>query len=100
MARWGWSRFAALAVFVLWFLMMMLIWLYLLGLARVVTGHFTGVEIALTLVIGAASVVGSAAALRVSDSSRWPARLAAFVAAALVQIACVWLSMQPTFATR
>ena len=96
----AWTSFAAIAVFAFWLAIMSLIWLYLLGLARIVTGHFTRVEIALTLVIGGASAAGVVAALRVREPSSWPARGAAFVVAAALQVGATWLSVQPAFATR
>src|SRR5262245_52885072 len=59
-----WSRFAAMAVFAFWLLIMLLIWLYLLGLANVISGRFAPVEVALTVVIGLACVAGLAALVR------------------------------------
>src|SRR5262245_59267230 len=56
--RRAWVSSAAMAVFAFWLLIMSLIWLYLLGIARIVTGTFTPVEAGLTLVIGTASLVG------------------------------------------
>ena len=47
-----------------WLFIMLLIWLYLLGIARVVTGHFTPAEVSLTVVIGLACVVGLGASAR------------------------------------
>ena len=94
------ARFAALAIFVFWLSMMVLIWLFLLGIARVVTGHFTPVEIALTIVIGLASAIGIVAATRADGTSRWPARIAAFVAGAACQVGATWLSIQPMLANR
>jgi hypothetical protein len=96
----AWTSFAALAVFVSWLAMMSLIWLYLLGLARIVTGHFTRIEIALTLVIGGASAAGIVAALRARAPSSWPLRCAAFLVAMALQVGVTWLSVQPAFATR
>src|SRR6266851_4721687 len=52
--RTSWGRPAAVGAFSLWFLIMFLIWLFLLGLARIVTGHYTPAEIALTIVIAVA----------------------------------------------
>jgi hypothetical protein len=99
-ARVGWARFAATAVLLFWLGIMALIWLYLAGIARIASGHFTGVEVALTVVIGFASAAGIVAVFRASDSSRWPARLAAFATAAALQVGAMWLSLQPMFATR
>jgi len=95
-----WSSYAALAVFAFWLAIMSLIWMYLLGIARIVTGHFSRVEIALTLAIGGAAATGIVAALRVREPSSWPARGAAFVVAAALQVGATWLSVQPAFATR
>ena len=95
-----WARFAALAVFAFWLFVMTLIWLFLLGIAQVITGHFTSVEVALTVVIGLSAAIGMVAAFRTQGSSRWPARIAAFLAGAVAQIGAMWLSLQPMFATR
>lgn len=100
LARTPWVRFAAAAVFLVWLLIMSLIWLYLLGIARVVTGHFTSTEVVLTVVIGVACAAGLVAGSRARDPSGWPVRFAAFLAAAAVQVAAVWLSVQPGFANR
>ncbi|HSF25488.1 MAG TPA: hypothetical protein VLE20_14780 [Blastocatellia bacterium] len=53
-----WSKFAVIPILAFWLFIMLLIWLYLLGIARVVTGHFTPAEVSLTVVIGLACVVG------------------------------------------
>jgi hypothetical protein len=37
---------------------MVLIWLFLLGWAHVISGHFSPVEIAMTLIVGVASAIG------------------------------------------
>src|SRR5262245_8275489 len=64
-----WAPFAALAIFVFWLGIMSLIWLYLLGLARIVTGTFSGVETLLTLVIGGAGLLGIVAVIRGREPS-------------------------------
>jgi len=58
------AKWAALPCFVFWLAVMIAIWLYLLGWARIVNGRFLPTEIAMTLVIGAASLVGIAACVR------------------------------------
>ena len=100
LARRPGARSAAKAVFVFWLAIMALIWLFLLGIARVVTGRFSSVEVALTIVIGVAAVVGLAAAIRTRCTLRWPARLAVFVAATALQCGAMWLSLQPMFERR
>ena len=39
-------------LFVFWFVIMLLIWLYLLGIAKIISGHFTSAEILCTVAIG------------------------------------------------
>src|SRR5207302_4056241 len=41
----GWI---ALPFFLFWLVLMVIIWLYLLGIARIINGHFSAVEIAMT----------------------------------------------------
>src|SRR5438309_7740345 len=52
------AKWAALPCFVFWLGIMLLIWLFLLGWARILTGHYSPIEVAMTLVIGAATVTG------------------------------------------
>jgi len=48
--------FAALPIFALWLLLMVLIWLYLAGVQTFFTDSFSSVEILLTVIIGLSSV--------------------------------------------
>ena len=50
---------------------MVAIWFYLLGRARIVTGHFTIIEIAMTVVVGMASAFGIVQALRIRSGVKW-----------------------------
>jgi hypothetical protein len=52
------ARWVALPLFVFWLVLMSLIWLYLLGWANVIHGHFSRIEIAMTLIVGVSSLVG------------------------------------------
>jgi len=97
-----WGRLAALPIFCFWLFIMLLIWLYLLGLASVITGDFTVAEIVLTIAIGVACVVGLRASARSSSSTRsglWSG-VAAFLVFGALQIGAMWLSLQPALATR
>ena len=96
----AWTPAAAMAIFAFWLVIMTLIWLFLLRIARIVSGTFTPVEVVLTIVIGAASALGLVAAARARPRPRWPVRVVAFLAAALLQFGAVLLSIQPSFATR
>jgi hypothetical protein len=89
---------AALPVFVIWLAIMTLIWLYVLGLARVVSGRFTTAEIALTIVIGIGCASGIAACgtlVRLERAWRQVAVAALFAA---LQIAAIWASILPAVA--
>lgn len=90
-----WAPYAALAICGFWLLIMGLIWLYLLGLARVVTGTFTPSEIVLTIAIGAASLLGIAVVLLDRPRVTLASGVLGFVCFALLQIAAVWVSVQP-----
>lgn len=52
------AKWAALPCLVFWLAVMILIWLFLCGWSRVVTGHFSAPEIVMTAVIGIASMLG------------------------------------------
>jgi hypothetical protein len=71
------ARWCALPCLFFWFGIVVLIWLFLLGWAHVVNGHFSPVEIAMTLIIGAASAIGLGLCLR---GARWSARAVALIA--------------------
>lgn len=93
----GWT---ALPLFLFWLVLMSLIWLFLLGVARVVTGTFSPLEIAMTVLVGAASLVGIGGSLRLK--SGLTARRAAmlFVVFAAIQFACFRISLLPSIAHR
>src|SRR5579863_2371727 len=58
------AKWSALPCLIFWLAIMVFIWLFLLGWARIVSGHFSGVEVAMTVVIGIACVSGLGVTLR------------------------------------
>ena len=94
------ARWIALPFFLFWLGIMVLIWLFLLGWARIVSGHFSPTEIAMTIVIGIASVVGMAAAARAKVHARPVAAVGAFVAGAVMQFVAFRISLLPAIARR
>ena len=96
----AWSRFAAMPLFAFWLFIMTLIWLFLLGLSNVGSGHYTPAEVGLTVVIGLACVVGLGAAVRQPTRSPWWAGVLAFLVSGAFQVGAMWLSLQPTIASR
>jgi hypothetical protein len=95
-----WGVSAAAPLFAFWLLVMGAIWLFLLGVARIVTGTFTTVEVGLTIIIGVASVLGLAAAYRRGSTIPLVPRLGTIAVFAALQFAAMWLSVQPFVARR
>lgn len=93
----GWI---ALPSFLFWLALMVIVWLYLLGMVHIISGHFSPVEIAMTIIVGAASLMGTVMFARLK-SFLSPAKAAtAFVAMALLQLACFRISFLPAIARR
>ncbi len=93
----GWI---ALPFFLCWLALMAIIWLYLLGIARIITGHFSAVEIAMTIIVGAACLTGIVV-FAGFKSLLSPAKAAtAFVVMAVLQLVCLRISFLPAIANR
>jgi hypothetical protein len=95
----AWAVSAAAPLFAFWFLIMGAIWLFLLGMARIVTGTYTPAEITLSIIIGFAALIGLIAAYRRGSPGPLVAQLGTTVAFAVLQWTALWLSTQ-SFATR
>jgi hypothetical protein len=98
--RSAWGVSAATPLFTFWFLIMGAIWLFLLGVARIVSGTFTAAEVILTVIIGAASLLGLGAASRRGTTLKVLPRLGIIAAFAVLQFAAMWRSTQPFVAGR
>jgi hypothetical protein len=94
----GRASWAAVPIFAFWLAIMVLIWLFLLGIARVVTGTYSPAEIALTIVIGVASAIGLVQAVRAPTSSRVPLSALLFVAFGALQVVAMWCSLNGPWA--
>jgi hypothetical protein len=86
------SHWHALPIFVSWFIIMSLIWLYLLGISDIVTGHFTPTEVAMTIVIGIACLYGIWEAIAVRSATPAAMNVLVFIAFAGMQVLALWLS--------
>ncbi len=94
------TSWVGLPLFLFWLLLMAVIWAYLLGISHLLSGHFSAIEIAMTIVVGAASLIGVASCIRFR-SSLSPARKAGFfVLLAAIQWICFRLSFLPAVAHR
>jgi len=98
--RSSWSKWAALPCFAFWFLLMTAIWLFLLGWARIVSGTFSATEIAMTIIVGLASLVGIVRALGMRTGVRPSLAAATVLVLTVLQIAALRVSLLPTIAHR
>ena len=87
-----WSNWVALPLFMFWLAVMAFIWLFLLGIARVVSGHFTPTEIAMTIIIGILCMLGILGALRSQSRATNFAKIFLFLAFAGFQLLAIWMS--------
>jgi hypothetical protein len=94
------AKWAALPCMIFWLAIMVFIWLFLLGWARIVSGRFSPTEIAMTIVIGIAAIVGMTACARWRTSTRWSAAAVTFVLFAALQVLALRLSLFPYIAQR
>ena len=95
-----WSKWAALPCFAFWLLLMAAIWLYLLGWARLVTGHFSPTEIAMTMIVGIASLTGIVAGFFTRSGVLGLRAAAVVVPVAVLQVTALRLSLLPAIAHR
>jgi hypothetical protein len=93
----GW---VGLPLFLFWLLLMALIWLYLLGVSGILSGHFSILEIAMTIVVGTASLVGTAMCVRFKSSLSAASVVMLFVVVAAIQWVCFRASFLPAIAHR
>jgi hypothetical protein len=92
------ARWAAVPVFAFWLFVMAMIWLFLLGIARIARGHYSPTEIAMTLVVGLACLVGLAASLRASGRTSWPSAVGVLALTAALQVGAMAISFRPPIA--
>ncbi len=93
-AKRDWVSLAAAALFAFWLLVVTLIWLYLLGIAQVITGDFSPIEIALTVLIGIACAVGLTLLPAALRKARLWIGLPVFAMTFAAQFAVLWASYE------
>ena len=92
------TRWAAVPVFAFWVFVMVMIWLFLLGIARIARGHYSPTEVAMTFVAGLACLVGLWAAVRSAGRTSWPAALGVLALVAGLQVGAMAISFRPPIA--
>lgn len=94
------AKWAALPCLIFWLTIMMFIWLFLLGWARIVTGHFFPTEVAMTLVVGVASLAGIIVCIRWRTAVRPLAATGMFLLFVALQLVSMRVSLIPYIASR
>lgn len=94
------GAYAALPIFFFWTLIVVLIWLFLLGLSRIANGHYTTAEIISTIVMAASCVFGAVRAVPIGRPFPIGWRIAMFIGFAVLQFAAMWISLTPSIANR
>jgi hypothetical protein len=74
---------------------MTLVWLFLLGWTRMIEGTFTAIEIAMTIVVGAASVIGLATVFRSRTTISWARGIGLALLFAVLQVVALRISFLP-----
>jgi hypothetical protein len=95
--RSDWAGYLAIPLFLFWFLIMLAIWLFLLGVSRIVSGHYTPIEVALTVVMAVACLAGVMPAVRILPAGRRVQGVALSVAFAILQYGALWFTYLPFF---
>ena len=77
---------------------MSLIWLFLLGWAHVVSGTFSPIEVAMTLVVGASSILGLVTGVRTRSGTSAVRATVVFVLTLAVQVLALKVRLLPGIA--
>lgn len=93
----GWI---ALPLFLFWLGIMNMIWLYLLGVSGMISGHFSPLETAMTIVVAAASVIVIVIFLRFKSGLSAVKAVSLLIVSAALQFACFRTSFLPSIAHR
>ena len=92
MRRPDWGAYAAVPIFLFWLFIVVLIWLFLLGISRLANGQYTAIEIVCTMFMAAFAAVGVGASPRLGMKLRMGGRIATVVVFAMLQVAAMWAS--------
>jgi hypothetical protein len=95
-----WGAYAALPIFLFWTVIVVLIWLFLLGLSRIASGHYTPIEVTATFLMVAFSVAGVVTCVQLGKALRAAERVFMFLLFAALQLAAMWVSFLGPIANR
>jgi hypothetical protein len=94
------TAWMVLPLFLFWFLLMTVIWAYLLGFSHLINGHFSGVEIAMTVIVGVAAAIGITSCARFRSSLSPLVAAVLFIGMGAIQLVCFRVSFLPAIAHR
>jgi hypothetical protein len=94
------SKWVTVPLFLFWLTVMSFIWLFLLGWAQIVHGTFSPTEIAMTLIVGAASVVGLISCCRIKTTTSAVIAVLLYLFFSGLQLLTFRLSLLPAIAHR
>ena len=94
------AKWAALPCMIFWLVIMIFIWLFLLGLPSPFSGTFNPTEIAMTLAVGIAAVVGIAVCFRWRTPVSSSVAAGVFLLFTTLQVAAMAISLRPYIARR
>ena len=83
-----------------WLAVMVLIWLFLLGISQIADGRYTAVEVALTILIGGLCSLGIVRAVGEGRSGGWPRALLLVAASWAIQVGVMAVSFLDPVAGR
>lgn len=95
-----WGAYAVLPIFIFWAFIVVLIWLFLLGLSRIANGHYTPIEVVSTFVMIGCSLVGVATSIQLGRPVPVMKRLSMFLLFAVMQLIVMWVSFLRPIANR
>ncbi len=93
----GWF---ALPSFLCWAFLMAIIWAFLLGVSHVISGSFKPIEIVMTVIVGLAAMEGIYLFVRLRSGLAPLTAIVIFLAMAVLQFACLYVSFLPAYAHR
>jgi len=96
----GYAKWAALPCFWFWLVLMIEIWLFLLGVNHLISGTFTPIERAMTIVVAIASAVAIMKSIRTRSGVPLVPAVATFVAVTVLQFCLMRLSFIESIAHR
>ena len=95
-----WVTWSAMPLLLFWLLIMALVWTFLLGWSRIVTGHYSPTEVGMTIVIGIACIAGLWRSGAVRTNARWGVGMVVFSVMAAAELVAFRISILPGIGDR